>query len=334
MKFRSELEMFAFMEREFYSGAISDILDEMGFREVRGQPARPHPAALPPGRLRRPRPDAAQRAHAHRPRGPVQAGHRPDGQPRAGRGRGGDGVKPLETGIMGELSATAMRGRGARGCLVDGYTRDARKIVRMRFPVFAKGISPIDTTDRAAVVDDRLSRSSSPAAASPRARSCSPTSTASSSSPRKSRRRPSRRRSAGSGRNRRSARPWGPGRRSGRSGTSTMSCERGALPMTKKIAAALILLAVAGLGSAPPRGAPSSLLPTRRISSPGSSTPGLPIRSGRTPRSTRTSGRTRSSPAIRTSRSSSGSHRTRPSRTMPAPRRSSTPGSGRARRSA
>jgi regulator of RNase E activity RraA len=62
-------------------------------------------------------------------------------------------TNPLEAGIMGELSATTMKSRGARGCLVDGYTRDARKIIRMKFPVFAKGVSPIDTTDRAAVVD-------------------------------------------------------------------------------------------------------------------------------------------------------------------------------------
>lgn len=61
-------------------------------------------------------------------------------------------TKPLETGIMGELSATAMKSRGARGCLVDGFTRDARKIVKMKFPVFARGVSPIDTADRAAVV--------------------------------------------------------------------------------------------------------------------------------------------------------------------------------------
>ncbi|MEW5902490.1 MAG: RraA family protein, partial [Acidobacteriota bacterium] len=62
-------------------------------------------------------------------------------------------TRPLETGIMGELSATAMRWRGARGCLVDGYTRDARKIIRMKFPIFARGVSPINTTDRAAVID-------------------------------------------------------------------------------------------------------------------------------------------------------------------------------------
>jgi regulator of RNase E activity RraA len=72
---------------------------------------------------------------------------------RAGEVVVGTSDKPIEAGIMGELSATAMIERGVRGCLVDGYTRDARKIIRMRFPTFARGASPIDTTDRVAVVD-------------------------------------------------------------------------------------------------------------------------------------------------------------------------------------
>jgi len=153
MKFRSELEMFAFMEREFYSGAISDILDAMGFRKCAASPhalIRPlYPQAVCAGRVRTllNAPKRTGREDPYKMAIALMDSLRPGDVAVA------TAAKPLETGIMGELSATAMRGRGARGCLVDGYTRDARKIVRMRFPVFAKGISPIDTTDRAAVVD-------------------------------------------------------------------------------------------------------------------------------------------------------------------------------------
>ena len=153
MKFRSELEMFAFMEREFYSGAISDILDAMGFRKCAASPhalIRPlYPQAVCAGRVRTllNAPKRTGREDPYKMAIALMDSLRPGDVAVA------TAAKPLETGIMGELSATAMRSRGARGCLVDGYTRDARKIVRMRFPVFAKGISPIDTTDRAAVVD-------------------------------------------------------------------------------------------------------------------------------------------------------------------------------------
>ena len=152
MKFRSELEMFAFMEKEFYSGAISDILDAMGFRKCAASPhalIRPlYPQAVCAGRVRTllNAPKRTGREDPYKMAIALIDSLRPGDVAVA------TAAKPLETGIMGELSATAMRGRGARGCLVDGYTRDARKIVRMRFPVFAKGVSPIDTTDRAAVV--------------------------------------------------------------------------------------------------------------------------------------------------------------------------------------
>jgi regulator of RNase E activity RraA len=152
MKFANDLEMFAFMEKEFYSGAISDILDEMGFRECAASPhalIRPlFPQAVCAGRVR-----TLLNAPARTGReDPYKMAIALMDSLEPGDIAVATSTKPLETGIMGELSATAMRSRGARGCLVDGFTRDARKIIRMRFPVFARGVSPIDTTDRAAVV--------------------------------------------------------------------------------------------------------------------------------------------------------------------------------------
>jgi regulator of RNase E activity RraA len=153
MKFASEPAMFEFMEREFYSGALSDILDAMGYAKCAASPhalIRPlFSRAVCAGRVRTllNAPKRTGREDPYKLAIALMDSLRPGDVAVAAA------TRPLETGIMGELSATAMRNRGARGCLVDGYTRDARKIIRMRFPVFAKGVSPIDTTDRAAVVD-------------------------------------------------------------------------------------------------------------------------------------------------------------------------------------
>jgi len=48
----------------------------------------------------------------------------------------------------GELLATAARHRGARGVVLDAYTRDTRALIEMRFPVFAAGIHCADSLGR------------------------------------------------------------------------------------------------------------------------------------------------------------------------------------------
>jgi regulator of RNase E activity RraA len=50
--------------------------------------------------------------------------------------------------LWGELLSTASRARGAVGAIIDGYTRDAVKILAMDFPVFATGYSPLDSKGR------------------------------------------------------------------------------------------------------------------------------------------------------------------------------------------
>ena len=60
--------------------------------------------------------------------------------------------EPMNPGIMGELTATSMRARKSRGAVVDGFTRDVRKMLDMGFPIFAKGGSPIDTAGRSRIV--------------------------------------------------------------------------------------------------------------------------------------------------------------------------------------
>lgn len=153
MKFATETEMFTYMEQYFYAGALSDILDEMGYRECAASPhamIRPlFPQAVCAGRVRTLL-NAPMKTGVEDPyRLAIEV---------LDSLQNNDvcicsSDKPVETGIMGELSATAMKKRGGRGCIIDGYTRDARKIITSGFPVFARGVSPIDTTDRVAVVE-------------------------------------------------------------------------------------------------------------------------------------------------------------------------------------
>ncbi|MCE5248739.1 RraA family protein [bacterium] len=153
MEFENEIKMFEFMEQFFYAGALSDILDEMGYPECAVSPA----AMI--------RPLFSEAVCAGRVRtllnAPMKTGTS-DPYKLAielldslipGEVAVASSDKPIETGIMGELSAAAMMKRGGRGVIVDGYTRDARKLINLKFPTFVRGISPIDSTDRSAVVE-------------------------------------------------------------------------------------------------------------------------------------------------------------------------------------
>lgn len=153
MKFPSEIHLFKFMEKHFYAEALSDIFDAEGYRNCVVSPRAGigplFPAAVCAGRAR----TLLNAPHRATGRNPYRLAFelidslKPGDVPVTGW------RKLQEPGIMGELSATAMKRRGARGCLVDGYTRDIRRLIAMRFPVFARGASPIDTQGRSAVVD-------------------------------------------------------------------------------------------------------------------------------------------------------------------------------------
>jgi regulator of RNase E activity RraA len=57
-------------------------------------------------------------------------------------------VSTVRGSYWGELLATASRYRGARGIVVDGYTRDTLQLIDMRFPTFAAGINAHDSLGR------------------------------------------------------------------------------------------------------------------------------------------------------------------------------------------
>ncbi len=54
--------------------------------------------------------------------------------------------------LWGDLLSTAAEARGARGAVIDGFTRDSQAIVDMGFPLFARGIAPYDSKGRSDVI--------------------------------------------------------------------------------------------------------------------------------------------------------------------------------------
>ena len=54
--------------------------------------------------------------------------------------------------LWGELLSTAAEARGARGAVIDGFTRDTQAICDMGFPVFVRGIAPYDSKGRSDVI--------------------------------------------------------------------------------------------------------------------------------------------------------------------------------------
>ena len=57
-------------------------------------------------------------------------------------------VSTVRGSYWGELLATASRYRGARGIVVDGYTRDTLQLIEMDFPTFVAGINCHDSLGR------------------------------------------------------------------------------------------------------------------------------------------------------------------------------------------
>ena len=132
-----------------YAAVVSDILDDLGHRDHTLDPAiRP---------LRR---------------GEVIAGfanpflvtevHRIPAEPYTGEIGALDDIRPGEVILVaaggsaraacwGELFSAAARARGARGTLIDGYCRDARRIAALGYPVWSRGTLPLDCKGRTAV---------------------------------------------------------------------------------------------------------------------------------------------------------------------------------------
>jgi 4-hydroxy-4-methyl-2-oxoglutarate aldolase len=62
-------------------------------------------------------------------------------------------VSKIEVCFWGELLSLASRSRGARGIVIDGYTRDIDGIMKLGFPTFVSGVHAADALGRIEVVE-------------------------------------------------------------------------------------------------------------------------------------------------------------------------------------
>jgi 4-hydroxy-4-methyl-2-oxoglutarate aldolase len=148
---QSDIELFTNIEKTLYTAVIADSLDELGYR---------HQAMRE--QLRPLSPDCCFAGWA-RTIACVDVYHVPE-DPYAKEIEAVDSILSGEVVIVstadsqrnapwGELLSTAARARGARGAVIDGLVRDVRKIEALGFPVFARGIKPVDSRGRGLVID-------------------------------------------------------------------------------------------------------------------------------------------------------------------------------------
>ena len=149
----SDTALFESIGRDLYTAVLSDVLDELGYRDQ----------AMPPSI--RPLDDdlvmvGRARTGIYREVYSVVPGMNPYALEIALV----DDLKPGDVAVLGcggstriapwgELRSTAARARGAAGCLTDGFVRDIKFIRKMRFPVFHGGIAPLDSKGRGMVAE-------------------------------------------------------------------------------------------------------------------------------------------------------------------------------------
>jgi len=147
--FSDETRMFDEMRDKLYAALISDILDSLGARQqaMRADIRPAYRGAVVVGRAY-----------------PVISSDifEITDDPYRGEIEAVDSLKPNDvmvvfthqskrTCLWGELLSTAARARGARGAVIDGYTRDVNRITAMQFPTFATGMSVVDSAGRSIV---------------------------------------------------------------------------------------------------------------------------------------------------------------------------------------
>lgn len=142
---------FEAMERELYTGVICDTLDSLGYRNQAMEAfVRPvHPDMVVAGRAR-----TVLSVDVYE----IQDNCYEKEIAFVDSLKPGDVAvgctnRSVRTGLWGELLSTASKVRGARGAIMDGYTRDVRRIISMGFPVFAAGMKPVDSRGRGLVID-------------------------------------------------------------------------------------------------------------------------------------------------------------------------------------
>lgn len=152
MVFKSDKEMFEKMEKDLYTAVCSDVLDELGYRNQ----AMRHDI----------RPIDSESILVGRAKTILSVDiYEIYDNPYEGEIKAIDSVKPGEVvvgatnksilnGLWGELLSTATKVRGGRGAVIDGFSRDVKKIMKLgNFPVFAVGFKPVDSAGRGRLID-------------------------------------------------------------------------------------------------------------------------------------------------------------------------------------
>jgi regulator of RNase E activity RraA len=148
-EWKSDRELFGICRQELYTGAICDMLDEMGFRHqflgVQCMPLRQSDIVC--GRAY-----TTVLDDAYDPKDPPlgQFTEALDGCPE-------DSVYVVTGGArrcayFGGIMTATIKHRGAVGAIVDGYIRDTREILEQDFPVWSWGHSPEGSGARNEVV--------------------------------------------------------------------------------------------------------------------------------------------------------------------------------------
>ncbi len=150
MEFKNDKAMFDLMEETLYSGVVADILDELGYRnQAMRQDIRP---------LER-RFVIAGRAKTilavdvyEIPEDPYKLEIESIDSLKEGDVVVACTNRSTRNGYWGELLSTASMMRGARGAIIDGISRDTKKILELGFKVFTAGFKPLDSKGRGLVI--------------------------------------------------------------------------------------------------------------------------------------------------------------------------------------
>jgi 4-hydroxy-4-methyl-2-oxoglutarate aldolase len=145
-EFATERDMFDLMAQKLAASVISDILDTLGFRDqVMRATIRPlYPEALVVGRAM----PVLYAEVFEVPEKPHQMEIEVVDSLKADDVLVAYAPATAKAALWGGLLSTAAKARGTRGVVIEGMTRDVKQITSMTFPVFASGISPLDSNGR------------------------------------------------------------------------------------------------------------------------------------------------------------------------------------------
>ena len=152
MHFTDDTEKFAWMAANLYVPVVCDILDAMGYRHQ----AMHH-------RLRPLDPERCQIIGRARTIRWMEADYIDTVNPYGLEIESIDSLRPGDVAVhstdfaesnapWGELMSTAAKMRGAVGCICDSQIRDCIRIKELGFPIFYRGIRPLDSMGRGRVM--------------------------------------------------------------------------------------------------------------------------------------------------------------------------------------